>query len=72
MSEETIKLQSTLSESDENFLVLFTENETIRTILAAQLKELHTINQSIAELTRRREKLNHKGRLFIHFNERAC
>lgn len=61
MSEETTKLQATLAESDENFLVLFTENETIRTLRAAQLKELHNIDQSISDLARLSDKLAQKG-----------
>jgi regulator of replication initiation timing len=62
LSEETTKLQATLSESDENFLVLFTENETIRTLLGAQLKELHNTTQAISDLSRLNDKLAQKGR----------
>lgn len=61
LSEETTKLQSTLAESDENFLVLFTENETIRSLLTAHLKELHNTNQAISNFTRQIEQLTQKA-----------
>lgn len=54
-------MQSTLAESDENFLVLFTENETIRSLLAAHLKDLHNTNQAISDLSRQSEQLSQKG-----------
>eukprot|EP00026_Physarum_polycephalum_P013349 Phypoly_transcript_13742.p1 GENE.Phypoly_transcript_13742~~Phypoly_transcript_13742.p1 ORF type:complete len:259 (+),score=67.36 Phypoly_transcript_13742:69-779(+) len=61
LSDQTNKLQATLAESDENFLVLFTENETIRNLLAAQLKELHDTDLSISDLSRRSAKLAQKA-----------
>ena len=41
--------------------MLFTENETIRTLLGGQLKELHNTDQSISDLSRLSDKLARKG-----------
>lgn len=69
LTASTLKLQSALAESDENFLVLFTENETIRNLRSAQLKELHNTDQSISDISRLSDKLAQKGNIILTLSE---
>lgn len=62
LSEDTAKLQTALSETDENLLVLFADNEVIRTELAQLGKQYQMIVQSVTDLTRQEAVLKQKGR----------